>query len=143
MNRYPGLGPEHAMSDAFWSDANLDLRAKPVSYSDIAPGPNELMSDAVGGSGILQGMQSSGAPLVPLQLAELEVDGGGRSADSTVSHPFMSNQSAPLPQPYPPAFTPNPPPPAPPAPAVSEASIERIADLVIARIEKKLSGGNQ
>lgn len=83
MSRHPGLGPEQSGSNAFFSDANLDLRAEPAGYADFAPLPGEAISDALAGSPSLQAVQRHGGPLQPLQLADIEVDDGGRSADQS------------------------------------------------------------
>lgn len=60
-------------SDAFWSDANLNQRAKPATAFDLAPGPNEDVTKIMAGSPALQA--------APLRLADIEFDEGGRSAD--------------------------------------------------------------
>ena len=102
MSRHPGLGPEQSGSNAFFSDANLDLRAEPAGYADFAPLPGEAIGDALAGSPALQAVQRHGGPLQPLQLAEIEVDDGGRSADQSdwLEQP---EQSYVAPYPIPPA----------------------------------------
>ena len=79
--RHPGLPPEASGSNDFFSDANLNLRAQPAGYADFAPLPGEVVGDAIAASPALQQAQRHGVPLQPLQLAEIEVDDGGRSAD--------------------------------------------------------------
>lgn len=128
MSHHPGMPVEQSGSDEFYSDANLMKRAQPASYNDFAPLPGENMNVALseaaeGGSPALRSYAASGGALTPLPLAEVEVDEGGRSADSAIN---VFRDSGP-PTPHAPA-------------APDDSSLDRLADLLLARIEKKLGG---
>jgi hypothetical protein len=85
VTHHPGMPPEYSGSDEFYSDANLEKRARPASYADYAPLPGEavntLLGDGEGASPALKAHAAAGGQLTPLTLAEIEVDEGGRSAD--------------------------------------------------------------
>lgn len=122
MTRHPGLPPEASGSNEFFSDENLLKRAQPAGYADFAPLPGEAIADAMNASPSLQAAARHGAPLTPLQLADIEVDEGGRSADAAAWH------EAPAADPYP------------AAPSVDASSLDRLADLLVERITKRLGG---
>lgn len=124
MTRHPGLPPEASGSNEFFSDENLMKRAQPAGYADFAPLPGEALTDAMAASPALQSAQRSGMALTPLQLADIEVDDGGRSADQAAWHES-------------PAANPHP---APTAPAVDDSGLDRLADLLTERILKRLGG---
>jgi hypothetical protein len=124
VNHRPGLDPErYSGTNDFYTDANLNQRARPASYADFAPLPGEATSALLGsgemGSPALQAHVAAGGALTPLSLAEIEVDEGGRSAD--------------LAQPAPPQFT------TAPAPAAVdndrltrlEQNLERLTNLLL------------
>lgn len=75
------MGVEQSGSNEFYSDENLMKRAVPADYTDFARLPGESLNDAVAGSPALANYIAQGGVDVPLQLAEIEVDEGGRSAD--------------------------------------------------------------
>ena len=124
MSRHPGLPPEASGSNEFYSDANLMKRAQPASYADFGLLPGETQSDALASSPALQMYQRHGGQLAPIPLADIEVDDGSRSADYA---PTMLDHT-----------------PSTPSPAVGgvdESSLDRLADLLLDRMQKKLLGG--
>jgi hypothetical protein len=126
MSRHPGMPVDRSGSNEFFSDANLNLRAQPAGYEDFAPLPGESMTDAMAASPALQSIARHGGALTPLQLAEVEVDDGGVSADRA-----DWTEPAAYPMPHAPAAAP-----------VDDSSLDRLADLILARVEKKLLGGS-
>lgn len=121
MYEKPGLPPSMSHTRDFWSDDNLNRRAKPASYADYAPGPNESEEDALKMSAALRQHVSRGGAAVPLQLAEVEHYDGSISADPSTPPPMV--------QP-PPTYSTQQQPAADP--------IDRIVDAVMERLNKRL-----
>lgn len=134
MRQYPGMPASQSGSNAFYSDANLDLRAVPAGYSDFGLLPGEVVGDAVAASGALQSHAASGGALTPIPLADIEVDDRGHSAD--LAEDYLSGPS------YAPSMVAALPPYAQSSGAgsVDESSLDRLADLILARVERKLLG---
>lgn len=130
MSWHPGLGPEHSAHDAFWSDENLNQRAKVASYADIAPIHG---TDGVNQSAMLLQMQQAGVPISQLGgLAEVEIDQGGYRDDR--SSDLLTN---PVQQPAAPSFGSAP---QSAALAVSGDMLDTLADQLLERVMKRLGG---
>jgi hypothetical protein len=123
VTHHPGLGAEHSGSNAFYSDENLLKRAKPAGYADFAPLPGEAINDAINASPSLRAVAHQGVRVSPLQLADIEVDDGGRSADRAAWH------ETPTANPEPAA-----------AAGADDSGLDRLADLLVERIMKRLGG---
>lgn len=119
----------------FFKDENIQWQA--ATYADVAPGPNEsanaIFGDGDGASPLLQGIRASGGAVTPLSLADIEIDNGLVSADGAAPDDMYDADD--LNAPAGNVFAPTP-----AAPDMSEANLDRLVDLLAAKLEKRLLG---
>jgi len=115
--RYRRYGVGQSGSNEFFSDENL--KWEPASYQDFAPLPGEVIDDARAASPMLRSHEAAGNLVFALPLADIEVDDFSR--DPSEPSALSPNQAS---------------------AGASDDAIDRIADLVLKRLEDKLSGGH-
>lgn len=92
--RSPELGPEYSDTLDFWGDENLNKRARPAMYADVAPSPNEDIEAAVSASWTLQQIREAGGTLDPISVDVLcHIDDIQNSAKDSEWNRFIDGWS--------------------------------------------------